>query len=165
MYYKGITVEQRIAPELEIFAHQGELKQVLSNLLSNAIDASRQHGKIWIRAHASAGGSKLGPGIRITLADNGSGIPAEVVGRVFMPFFTTKADVGTGIGLWVTRNLIEKHGGSIQCRSSQKSSSGTVMSIFVPRHIPEKKSLIQTVASKLQSPLFDPPSPATLTSM
>jgi PAS domain S-box-containing protein len=157
IFYKGITVEQRIGLELDIFAHQGELKQILSNLLSNAIDASRQHGKIWIRVHATTGSSKLGPGIRIVLADNGGGIPPEIADHVFMPFFTTKADVGTGIGLWVTRNLIEKRGGSIRCRSSQNpSSSGTVMSIFIPNRIPEKNSLTQTISSGLYEPVLTP---------
>jgi signal transduction histidine kinase len=72
-------------------------------------------------------------GVRITLADNGCGMSAEVQRRIFAPFFTTKADVGTGIGLWITKGLIEKQGGYMRFRSRQGSTPGTVMSFFLPR--------------------------------
>ncbi len=71
-------------------------------------------------------------GVRITLADTGTGMTPDVQQRAFVPFFTTKADVGTGIGLWVTRNLIEKQGGTLRFRSRQGEKSGTVMSFFLP---------------------------------
>ena len=118
---------------LKLYVKQGELKQALSNLLANAIDASRDGGGIWLRAHASkdwTNGMELG--VRVTLADNGTGMAPEVKKRVFVPFFTTKSDVGTGIGLWVTKSLIEQQGGHLRFRSRQGRNSGTVMSMFLP---------------------------------
>jgi signal transduction histidine kinase len=76
------------------------------------------------------------PGVRLLVADNGSGIPAEVRGKIFEAFFTTKRDVGTGLGLWVTRNLVEKHGGTLRMRTStDPAHHGTAFFIFFPnRH-------------------------------
>jgi signal transduction histidine kinase len=72
-------------------------------------------------------------GIRITVADNGSGIPPESLGRIFEPFYTTKKDTGTGLGLWVSKGIVRKHGGSIRVRSRLGGrASGTVFSIFLP---------------------------------
>jgi PAS domain S-box-containing protein len=130
--YKELTVEQQIEPGLIVFTVQGELKQVLSNLISNAIDASRDGGKIVIRARATRNFQSGNRGIRITVADNGSGISAKDMENLFVPFFTTKKDVGTGLGLWITKDLLEKKGGHIRFRSSDSQPSGTVMSIYLP---------------------------------
>lgn len=133
MRNKQITAEVSVDPELRIYFKQGELRQVLSNLLVNAIDACASGGHIWLRAHASTDWSEGGEdGVRFTIADNGSGMSPEVQKRIFVPFFTTKANVGTGIGLWVSKSLLEQHGGSLRFRSRQGSPSGTVMSFFVP---------------------------------
>ncbi len=72
-------------------------------------------------------------GLRITVADNGIGISAEDKRKLFTPFFTTKTAVGTGLGLWITKNLIEKRGGHIRFRSNTSNLSGTVMSVYLPR--------------------------------
>jgi signal transduction histidine kinase len=72
------------------------------------------------------------PGVRITLADNGSGMTPEVQRKIFIPFFTTKAEVGTGVGLWMTKDLIEKQGGYLRFRSRVGDNPGTVMSFFLP---------------------------------
>jgi PAS domain S-box-containing protein len=137
MQHKKLAVDLQVARHLGIFCRQGDLKQVLSNLLSNAIDAGRNQGRIIVRAHRTTDWRSGLPGVRILVADNGAGMSPEVQARAFSAFFTTKADVGTGIGLWVTRNLLEKHGGSIRCRSSQAPVSGTVMNIFLPLALPE----------------------------
>jgi len=72
-------------------------------------------------------------GVRITVADTGCGIQTDHIERIFEPFFTTKKDTGTGLGLWVSRELVEKHGGSLRVRSSTANErSGTVFSIFLP---------------------------------
>ncbi len=132
--YKRLQTEIRADAELRIFAKQGELKQVLSNLVTNAIDASHEGGKLWLRAQRTKDWSNgMEEGVRITMADNGSGMTPEVRERIFVPFFTTKAEVGTGIGLWVTKCLVEQQGGSIRFRSRQGRKTGTVMSFFVPR--------------------------------
>ena len=131
---KDIHPVVSIDPELKIFAKEGELKQALSNLIANAIDASRAGGEIWLRAQKTRNWTDgMEEGVRITLADNGSGMAPEVKKRIFVPFFTTKADVGTGIGLWVTKCLIEQQGGFMRFRSRAGEASGTVMSFYVPR--------------------------------
>ncbi|HKD79003.1 MAG TPA: PAS domain-containing protein [Candidatus Angelobacter sp.] len=109
----------------------GELRQVISNLITNAIEASSQHGKIIIRVREATGDA---PGVQIEVEDFGSGIKTNDQERIFEPFFTTKADIGTGLGLWVTRQIIEKHGGKLDFRTStEEGRSGTCFSVFLPR--------------------------------
>jgi PAS domain S-box-containing protein len=130
---KGLGIEIDADPELMVHIKQGELKQAVSNLLANAIDATQSGGKLWLRAQAAKNWTNgREPGVRITMADNGSGMTPEVQKRIFIPFFTTKAEVGTGIGLWVTKCLIERQGGDVHFRSRQGLHSGTVMCFFVP---------------------------------
>ncbi len=116
------------------FGNAGELRQVLSNLLANSLDACRPGDAICVRVHASR--SPRNPtlqGVRITVADNGCGISRENLQRIFEPFFTTKKDTGTGLGLWVSRELMEKHGGRLTVRSNTHGSpTGTVFSLFLP---------------------------------
>jgi signal transduction histidine kinase len=125
---------QIVADEaLKIHLKQGELKQILVNLIANAIDASTEGGQLWLRVHPTKNWTNgLQAGLRITVADNGSGMSPEVQRRIFVPFFTTKPDVGTGIGLWVTKSLIESQEGYLRFRSRQGPGSGTVMSFFLP---------------------------------
>jgi len=131
--YKGLQTEIEVDAELKLHLKHGELKQALSNLIANAIDASSEGGKLWLRARANRNWTNgLAEGVRITLADNGSGMSPDVRHRIFVPFFTTKKDVGTGIGLWVTKNLIEQQGGYMRFRSRQGQRAGTVMSFFLP---------------------------------
>jgi PAS domain S-box-containing protein len=130
--YKMLNIEQRIEPGLTLNTVQGELKQILSNLISNAIDASKENGKIIIYARTSHHFPSDGSGIRITIADNGVGISDENKQKLFAPFFTTKAAVGTGLGLWITKELLEKKGGRILLRSADSGRSGTVMTIYLP---------------------------------
>jgi len=131
--YKGIQIEKQIEPGLTMHAIPGELKQVLSNLVANAIDASTHGGTILIRARTARSLRSGAEGIRITVADNGIGIPKDVQPQLFLPFFTTKRDVGTGLGLWIAKDLVEKQGGDIRFRSRNRAPSGTAMSIFLPR--------------------------------
>jgi PAS domain S-box-containing protein len=131
---KGLQAEIVADRELKIFTKQGEFKQALANLVANAIDASTQGGKLWLRAQPAKNWTNgMQDGVRITLADNGSGMTPEVQQQIFVPFFTTKADIGTGIGLWMTKSLIEKQGGYMRCRSRQGAHAGTVMSFFLPQ--------------------------------
>jgi PAS domain S-box-containing protein len=96
----------------------GELRQVISNLLANGIDALSDRGVIQIRI------SRLSDRLQLTIADNGCGIRTEHLKRIFEPFFTTKESFGTGLGLWVTQELVHKHNGVIKVRS--RKSKGTV---------------------------------------
>jgi len=130
---KELQVQITVDPGLRVYGKEGELRQVLLNLTANAIDACRSGGKIWIRAQRARRWSSGGEyGVRFTLADNGAGMPRDVKRRLFSPFFTTKADVGTGLGLWVTKSLVEQRGGYVRFRSRQGERSGTAMSFFVP---------------------------------
>jgi len=130
--YKDLVVRREIEPGLSACTLQGELKQILSNLVSNAIDACHDGGKIIIHARTSHDYRSRRPGIRITVADNGVGISPAHREKVFTPFFSTKREVGTGLGLWITKDLLEKKQGSIHFRSRQSIPSGTVMSFFLP---------------------------------
>jgi PAS domain S-box-containing protein len=130
--YKELKLVLEVQPNLTLCTFPGELKQILSNLVANAIDASDEGGKIIIRAHNSSRPRDGVPGVRITIADTGTGISEQDKGRVFEPFFTTKKDLGTGLGLWITKDLLQKQGGHISLRSRQSKPSGTVMSIYLP---------------------------------
>ncbi len=134
--HKELHIEKKIEPGLEIATLLGELRQILSNLVANAIDASKDGGKIVIGARASRHFHTGRPGIRITIADTGVGMSREQKKKLFMPFFTTKKEVGTGLGLWITKDLLEKKGGHIRFRSSDQGKSGTVISIFLPLESP-----------------------------
>jgi signal transduction histidine kinase len=133
LQYKNLTIEKRISPNLMVYALQGELKQIVSNLVSNAIDACDEGGRVQISARTFSHFHSGRQGIRISVADNGKGISNDEKQRLFTPFFTTKKDVGTGLGLWVTKDLLEQRGGRIRFRSSiNHAKSGTVMNIFLP---------------------------------
>ncbi len=128
---KGISIQTQIANDAPIQAFAGEIRQLIGNLVNNSIDAVDTNGKITIRVAAAR--QRGEDGVRLTVADNGVGIPRQVRERIFEPFFTTKRDVGTGLGLWVCRSILEKHGGSIRLRSSTVAGrSGTVFSVFLP---------------------------------
>src|SRR4029079_7844593 len=113
---KNIGVHTRLDEKIEIQASSGELRQIISNLVSNAIDALPNDGRLSVSVHRARHPRHSGNGVRIVVADNGTGIPTEVRNKIFEAFFTTKRDVGTGLGLWVTRSLVEKHGGTLHMR-------------------------------------------------
>jgi PAS domain S-box-containing protein len=131
---KGIGFDEEIKSDAEINAIPGEIRQVFANLVSNSIDAIQGPGKIRIRVSAARNrGSGIRDGIRITIADTGCGIPADVRSKVFEPFFTTKRDVGTGLGLWVCKSIVDNHRGSIRIRSATTpGKSWTAVSVFLP---------------------------------
>jgi signal transduction histidine kinase len=111
-----------------VVAVAGEIRQVISNLLVNAVDASNLKGVVKIRTSRVLLNDSIY--VRVTVADTGTGIPATIRSRVFEPFFTTKEKVGTGLGLWVSQQVIEKHNGRIRVRSAE--GKGTVFSVFLP---------------------------------
>jgi signal transduction histidine kinase len=120
-----------------IEAIDGELRQVLANLIGNAIDATPAGGRIRIRISLSPLPHEPAHA-RITIADNGCGIDSQMLPRVFEPFFTTKTETGTGLGLWITREILVKHHGRIRVRSSQAAGrNGTAFTIFLPRKFSE----------------------------
>jgi PAS domain S-box-containing protein len=133
---KKIKLSGDYGDSVQVTGLSGELRQVISNLVTNAIDALPENGSLAIRVHAArALNDSHGPGGRIVIADSGSGISEEHRKRLFEPFYTTKQDVGTGLGLWVSQEIVKKHGGSITFRSSVRPGhSGTVFSVFIPHH-------------------------------
>jgi PAS domain S-box-containing protein len=108
----------------------GELRQIISNLLANGMDALRDNGSLYIRVSRVTNLNGSGHDIHLTIADNGCGIRAENLKRIFEPFYTTKESVGTGLGLWVTQELVRKHNGVIKVRS--RKDKGTVFRITFP---------------------------------
>ncbi|HZL28116.1 MAG TPA: ATP-binding protein [Acidobacteriaceae bacterium] len=131
--YKKIEFALDLEPGLHVHGLQGELRQVFSNLVVNAIDASL-HGRITVRGRRRTVDGV--PGVSILVCDQGSGIPPGIRQRLFSPFFTTKQSVGTGLGLWVTRGILEKQGGSIRFRSNSTGPTGTIFRVFL-RAAPE----------------------------
>jgi signal transduction histidine kinase len=127
-----VIVEKQCDDLLQITASFGELRQVISNLMLNSLDAIGVGGRVTLRASRSRNPMDGSSRIRITIADNGQGISAEALPRIFEPFFTTKGATGNGLGLWVCKQIIEKHGGSIGVRSRTSEPHGTTFSIVLP---------------------------------
>jgi two-component system CheB/CheR fusion protein len=135
----GLKVERRYQTDASIEAFSGELRQVFSNLIVNAVDALSESGDT-LAIHVQEGvdwRDLSTPGVRISISDNGPGIPAKVRNQLFHAFFTTKGEKGTGIGLWVSREIVRRHGGEIRLHSSNSGvRQGSTFSIFLPLHFP-----------------------------
>ena len=112
---KNIRIERDFGDCPPMLGVPGELKQVISNLVSNAADAVDPNGKIRVRLQGVE--NHNGSRIQLVIEDDGPGIAPEHLARIFEPFFTTKKDIGTGLGLWVSREIIERHGGTISVSS------------------------------------------------
>jgi PAS domain S-box-containing protein len=113
----------------------GELRQVIANLLSNAVDEMEPYGVLGIEVRAD------GDEVRISVSDTGGGIPRAMLERIFEPFFTTKKERGTGLGLWVSKSIVEKHGGRLEVSSSQGAEDhGTSFSVTLPRRAEMRQS-------------------------
>jgi PAS domain S-box-containing protein len=134
---KSLKVNLQVRSDPKIHAVTGEMRQLIANLLGNSLDAVPRHGTLTIRVSAASQwkSNRRVSGVRLTVADSGPGIPTENRARIFEPFFTTKQDVGTGLGLWICRNIVEKHHGSLRLRSSTTpGKSWTVFSVFLPEN-------------------------------
>jgi signal transduction histidine kinase len=124
---KNVVIESEVGP-LQLFAVKGEIQQVIANLLTNAIDATPQDSKIRVRARRIH--REVADSVQVSVGDCGPGIPPELQERIWEPFFTTKHDVGTGLGLWVCKQIIERHHGTIRVHSTPH---GTVFTIVLPQ--------------------------------
>jgi len=131
---KAIDIRTEIRGDSEIYAASDEIRLLITNLVNNSIDAVAPGGQILVRASPAAQWrANRRFGVRITVADTGSGIAPEVRSELFEPFFTTKKEVGTGLGLWLCKGIVERHRGSIRLKSSTApGKSWTVFSVFVP---------------------------------
>jgi PAS domain S-box-containing protein len=131
----GITVDSSFNDLQKILASRGEMLQVFSNIISNAIDAMRQGGTLKIATRKVR--SATGDGIQTVVRDTGIGIKQDHLENIFEAFYTTKGDLGTGLGLWVAKQLIEKRGGQISVASNtEPGHSGTTITVFLPFAIP-----------------------------
>ncbi len=129
----GAAIEQQCEEHLQVMAVFGELRQVLANLLANSLDAVGENAVVKLRCSTSRSPSTGRRYIRMTVADNGRGIDAATMKDIFEPFFTTKGTVGTGLGLWVCKQLVDKNGGSIWVRSNTDGKRrGTTFSVVLP---------------------------------
>jgi PAS domain S-box-containing protein len=127
---KNISLLRSYRSSSNIRAVEGEIRQIASNLVVNCIDALPENGKLHVRLYGPQtlrGNRRM---IRMTIADNGEGISTENQKLIFEPFFTNKASIGTGLGLWVTSELVRKHEGKIRIRS--KLGKGTIATVWLP---------------------------------
>jgi len=130
-----VTVVRDFRANPRIFAHEGEIRQVLANLVSNALDAVGEDGSIVVRTATARDWKRDRMGLAITVADDGIGMDEATRKRIFEPFFSTKGATGTGLGLWVSHEIAGKHQGRIRLRSREKiqgQQGGTVFRFFLP---------------------------------
>jgi PAS domain S-box-containing protein len=132
----GIRVEREYESSTDLYCFAGELRQVFANLIGNAIDAMPNGGRLSVRARRSRDWKNPDRlGVRFQVSDTGSGMLPTVQKHIFEPFFTTKEITGTGLGLWVSSEIIAKHRGTVRVRSHSETlggQSGTVFELFFP---------------------------------
>lgn len=133
-----IEVEREYEPGVELFCFAGELRQLFANLVGNALDAVTEGGRLRLAVRKSRSAVEGREGVRIFISDDGCGMTEATRRRIFEPFFTTKDDTGTGLGLWVSEEIIRKHGGLVRVRSrlrvpdDKDTAGGTTFMIFFP---------------------------------
>jgi PAS domain S-box-containing protein len=132
-----VDVERRYRGDVELFCFSGEMRQLFANLIGNALDAMPSHsGRLIVEVrHSRSWEDPSIKGIRVVVADTGCGMGPAILRRIFEPFFTTKEATGTGLGLWVSAEIIQKHQGRVRVRSrsaQESEKSGTVFMVFLP---------------------------------
>jgi PAS domain S-box-containing protein len=140
---KQITYDIDLDRNLEIMGFPAEIRQVVSNLVGNAIDAVETGGNMAVEASQTLLRSGR-PGVMLSVRDNGVGIEDKARFHLFRPFFTTKGEKGTGLGLWVTQGIVEKHGGYIEVESKTEGADrGTIFRVYLPAATPTLNSSSQ----------------------
>ncbi|ACO32391.1 MULTISPECIES: ATP-binding protein [Acidobacterium] len=133
---QNITVEQNYEGHCRIEGFPAELRQVMTNVLVNAMDAAGPGGRIQVRIEDQSAEELRGSGVLIRVVDSGPGLSGDTGNRLFKPFFTTKGEAGTGLGLWVSLGIVQKHGGSIRIYNSCESSlPGACVEIYLPARV------------------------------
>jgi len=129
---KQIQLHRRYHPQQKVALFPGEMRQVFANLVANAVEACPRGGGLWLRVHPTVMGNGQ-RGVRVTVADNGSGMDPALLRKIGRPFFTTKGQQGTGLGLWVTMSILSRNGSKLRVRSHTGAERhGTVFSILIP---------------------------------
>lgn len=129
---RNLDVETKLIASPPIVCLEGEVRQVINNLIRNALDAMSRGGRLLVRLHPQTNWVDGRKGVRMTIADTGEGISPEIMGHLFEPFQTTKELMGTGLGLWVSKGIIEKHSGKIRTRTRRGILHGTVFTVWLP---------------------------------
>ncbi len=125
---KRIRLERQYESSGQMMGFPGELRQVFTNLIANAVDALGEGGRLSVTISGAENA------LRVCVADDGPGIAPEHLEKIFEPFFTTKGEKGTGVGLWVTRGIVEDMGGRIEVSSlTRPGRSGTSFTVTLPR--------------------------------
>ena len=132
---RGVRVERRVEKQLCVEGTAGELRQVVANLISNALDAMPGGGRLIVRARSFRLGADEQRSVRLTIADTGLGMSAAVQERMFQAFYTTKGEAGNGIGLWLSLEILKKHRAHLRVRSAL--TQGTVFVITFLRNAGE----------------------------
>jgi signal transduction histidine kinase len=133
----GVHVSADLPPDITVEGFPAELRQVFTNLITNAAEAAGEGGAVSVRIIPQPGGTspvgeRLEAGAIVEISDNGPGITPETQEHLFQPFFTTKGERGTGLGLWVSQGIIRKHGGIIELTNTPDAGAqGTVARIFL----------------------------------
>jgi PAS domain S-box-containing protein len=129
----GVRVRLKNGDEPKLVCFPGEIRQIFVNLISNAVESMHQGGDLTIRVRPATDWRTGDPGVRITIADTGHGMTVETRRQIYQAFYTTKGSAGSGLGLWVTSNIVRKHRGSIHVRSKRRpDSGGTVFTLIFP---------------------------------
>jgi PAS domain S-box-containing protein len=128
-----VRIEHRSRARRKVHCFDGEIRQVISNLVGNALDVMPSGGRLLVREREATNWRTGEPGVSITVADSAGGMSPAVQARIFNPFFTTKGVTGTGLGLWVSKEIVQRHRGELNVRSSQSPAHhGTVFTLFLP---------------------------------
>jgi signal transduction histidine kinase len=149
-------IDKRYSCGGQLMGFPGGLRQVFSALILNALEVVPAGGIVFIRLRETRH-SRAGHGLKITVADNGPGIPKAIMSRLFKIFVSTKSAKGTGLGLWVSQGIVKRHGGSIHVRSCSGANHGTCFSIFLP--LVEKEVMRLKPADSLHVPQVPPQEP------
>ena len=138
----GVVISERTRDRQPVRCFEGEIRQVISNLVTNALDAinatgegrgKAAGGRLYLRSREGTNWRTAQRGVILTVADTGAGMSTATLGRLFHPFFTTKGITGTGLGLWVSKEILERHQGAFRVRSRQGTPHhGTVFTVFLP---------------------------------
>jgi PAS domain S-box-containing protein len=128
-----VSIRKQYRTKKMIVGYEGDLRQVFANLIANALDASASGGRITVRIREATDWGTGRSGVRVTTSDDGIGMSEETRLRIFEPFFTTKEQTGTGLGLWVTAEILHNHRAKVSVKSrTQGVRRGTTFSIFLP---------------------------------
>lgn len=139
-----VSVEKRFRTDRAVTCFPGDIRQVLNNLVANALEAMPLGGRLVIGSRTGRDWKTNRPGLVLTIADNGSGIPSEATKKIFDAFFTTKGAAGNGLGLWVCQEIVQRHHGRLGLRSSQRSQrKGTTFSLFLPFEPGSEQRILQ----------------------